>query len=177
MKKNIVLYYSGSGNNRFLANKIAERLSCEIEEIKPRIHSHPLLLLGTSLGIKKIKTDISEFDRVILVGPIMVGKFLAPLKSFVKNYSNKINNMIFVTCCGSSYEIRDQKFGHGLVFKQVKEIMGDKCIQCEAFPITLVIPEEKRKDPNLVMSTRLNDDNFKGEILDRFNVFIDKISA
>lgn len=44
MKKTIVIYYSNNGSNRFLAHKIAERLQCDIEEIKPRINAHLLLV-------------------------------------------------------------------------------------------------------------------------------------
>lgn len=176
MDKTIVIYYSNTGNNRFLANRIAKRLDCDIEEIKPVINSKPLLLLGTTLGIKKIRADLSQYEKVILVGPVMVGKFLAPLKAFVSKYKEKIKGLIFVTCCGSSYEIKDQKFGHGLVFNKVREILGDKYLQCAALPITLVIPPDKKDDPQLVMGTRLNDDNFKGEISERFEEFINSIS-
>ena len=57
-------------------------------------------------------------------------------------------------------------------FKEIKEILQEKCIHCEAFPITLVLPEEKREDPETVMNTRLTNENFQGEILERFNSFM-----
>jgi len=172
MKKTIVLFYSNTGNNRFLAQKTAKTLGCAIEEIRPRIDSHVLILMGLSLGIRKIKADLEYYDRIILCGPIMVGKFLAPLKSFVKSYKKRIKSLIFLTCCGSSYEMKDKKFGHGLVFNQIKEILGEKCDLCQALPITLVVPEDKKEDAKYVMETRLSDENFKGEILVRFGEFI-----
>ena len=76
--------------------------------------------------------------------------------------------MAFVTCCGSTYEKKDEKFGHQLVFNQVKDIMGDKLVLTRAFPVGLVLPEEHREDPDAFMKTHLNDDNFKGEIVERF---------
>ena len=177
MNKSIVFYYSHSGNNRFLAKKTAETINCDIEEIKPRLSSHVLMIMGLNFGIRKIKADLAKYDRIILCGPIMVGKFLPPLRNFVLKHKSQIQKLIFITCCGSSYEMRDQKFGHGLVFKQIEEILGNKCSICEAFPITLVMPLEKREDPKFVMATRLNNDNFAGEILDRFHSFIEKITA
>ena len=177
MKRPIVIYYSNNGSNRFLANKIAENLNCEIEEIRPRLNVQLLLLLGFSLGIKRIKANLSEFDMIILCGPIWMGKFIVPLKSFVKKYTTTINELVFTTCCGSSFEMKDKKFGHGLVFNEIKEMLNEKCIHCEAFPITLVIPENKREDPNIVMSTRLTADNFEGEILARFDAFIQFLSS
>ena len=82
-----------------------------------------------------------------------------------------------MSCCGSSFEMKDKKFGHGLVFKEIKEMLNDKCIHCEAFPITLVIPDDKKENTDTVMKTRLTDNNFKGEILNRFYAFIQMISA
>ena len=177
MNKNIVLYYSNSGSNQFLARKISEELNCEIEEIKPRLNVQLLLLAGLSFGNKKLKANLSEYDRVILCGPIWMGKFIPPLKGFIKKYSDVITNLVFTSCCGSSFEMKDEKFGHGLVFKEIKELLNEKCIHCEAFPIPLVLPKDQREDPNIVMKTRLTDDNFKGEILNRFNTFIHFLST
>ena len=177
MKKSIVIFYSNNGSNRFLANKIAESINCEIEEIKPRLNVQLLLMLGLSFGNKRIKTDLSNYDLIILCGPIWMGKFIAPLKSFVKKNKETIKELVFTTCCGSSFEMKDKKFGHGLVFKEIKEMLNEKCIHCEAFPIALVMPEDKREDPNTIMKTRLTEDNFKDEILNKFNAFIKYLTA
>lgn len=177
MKKTIVIYYSNNGSNRYLAKNISENLNCEIEEIKPRIDVHFFLLFGLSFGNRKLEINIAEYDRVVLCGPIWMGKFIAPLKGFVKQHIKNINELVFTTCCGSSFEMKDKKFGHGLVFKEIKEMLKDKCIHCEAFPVTLVVPDDKKEDPDTVMKTRLTDDNFKGELLNIFNGFIKKISA
>ena len=87
-------------------------------------------------------------------------------------YREKINELVFVTCCGSTYDKKDEKFGHGLVFRQVKEIMGEKCTICRAFPIGLVLPEEQRDDTDAFMKAHLNDENFKGEIAERFEALM-----
>jgi flavodoxin len=175
MKESIVFYYSLSGSNYYLANKIAEDLNCPIEEIRPMWNIHLLLLMGLHPGNRKIKSGIHRFDRVIIVGPIWMGKVISPLKSFVRKYRNVIDEWVFVSCCGSGFEVKDKKFGHGLVFEKMKDLLGDKCRHCEAFPISLVLPEDQREDGNLIMNTRLNEDNFKDEILDLYNAFILKL--
>ena len=86
IEKAIVIYYSNNGSNRYLAKNIAKNLNCEIEEIKPRLNVHFFLLFGLSIGNKKLKNNITDYDRIILCGPIWMGKFIAPLKSFVKKY-------------------------------------------------------------------------------------------
>jgi flavodoxin len=172
MKKNIVFFYSNNGSNRFLAHKIADKLSCDIEEISPKIKVQLLLMMGMGMGLKKIKTQLKDYDRVILCGPIWMGKFIYPLKTFIKKYIGEIKELVFVTNCGSSDEMKDEKFGHGHVFNEINTLTGNKCKLCVALPITLVVPEDKINDGNYVMQTRLNEDNFKGEIKNRFESLI-----
>lgn len=173
--KTIVIYYSRKGSNRYLAEKIAERLDCDIERIRPRVNSFPLFLMKIGFGIRDLKHNLREYDNIILCGPVWMGRFIPPLRSFVRKYYNSIGKLIFVSCCGSSYEKKDEKFGHGLVFREVEEMMKDKCVLCQAFPIIMVVPEEKREDPSTFLNTRLNDFNFKGEIRERFEMFIQNL--
>ena len=177
MKKSIVVYYSNNGSNKYLANRIAHELNCPIEELKPSPANYLLLLTGLIFKNKKISRDFSQFDQVILCGPVWTGKFIAPLRHFVQKNIKNIKELVYVTCCGSSYDKKDEKFGHGLVFQQLKEQYPEKIIHCEAFPITLVLPKEQWDQGEIVMKTRLNDENFQGEILDRFNNMITKLSA
>ncbi len=173
--QSVVVYYSNTGNNRYLAEKAAKNMHCDIVKIEPRLNVFLFLLFGMNPGIKTIPVNLSEYDKVILVGPIWMGKFISPLRSFVKKYGRSINKMYFLTCCGSSYAVKDEKFGHELVFKIIKNILGDKCVMCRALPIGLVVHEDKQEDNDAIMKTRLYDDNFKGEIQERFESFIEQV--
>ena len=175
MKKTIVVYYSRKGSNKYLAEKISKILNIELEEIKPRLNIFLLFLMNIHLGIMPLKNKISEYDEIILCGPIWMGKLIPPLNCFIKKYFNQINKLIFVTCCGSSYDKKDEKFGHGIVFSEVESILKEKCLFCQAFPIGLVLPEEKKEDSDAFMKTHLNDENFRGEIQVRFDGFIRKL--
>lgn len=174
--KTIVVYYSRKGSNKYLAEKIASRLSCDIEAIRPRIDAFPLFLMRINPGIFPLKHNINSYERVIMVGPIWTGMFIPPLRSFVKRYFNQINNLVFVTCCGSTYAKKDEKFGHGLVFREVKQILGDRLAFTLAFPVGLVLPDDHKEDPDAFMKTHLNDENFKGEIADRFDKFMEEVA-
>lgn len=172
----IVVYYSRKGSNKFLAEKIASHLSCDMEAIRPRVNVFFLFLVKVHFGIRPLKHNVGVYERVILVGPIWMGRFVPPLRSFVNKYLNQINRMVFVTCCGSTYDRKDEKFGHGLVFEEVKRIMGEKLVLTQAFPVGLVLPDDQKEDPDAFMKTHLNDGNFKGEIADRFDKFMDKVA-
>jgi len=170
--KTIVYYYSHKGSNRYLAHKIAADLQCDIEEIKPRINKHLLMLMGVNFGNRKLKLLVSNYQRVILCGPIWMGKLIVPLKNFINKHFKNITTFIFVTCCGSTYEKKDEKFGHNLVFTEVKAMLGEKCTYCQAFPITLVLPPEQKDDTSAFMKTHLNDSNFTEEISQVYNHFM-----
>ena len=175
--KTIVIYYSNKGSNRYLARMISQKLSCEIEEIRPRLDVFLLFLMNIHLGIKPLKHNIKEYDKVILCGPIWMGKLIPPLRSLINKYFNKINKLVFVTCCGSTDAKKDEKFGHGLVFNEVKNLLKDKCILCQAFPVGLVLPDDKKEDADAFLKTHLSEENFKGEIQVRFDAFIKNVNG
>ncbi|MEZ5069932.1 MAG: hypothetical protein R2751_02920 [Bacteroidales bacterium] len=172
MKKTLVVSYSDKGSNRYLAGLISKQLGAPSEEIKPFVHSQFLLMMGLGLGIRKMKQPVKEFDRIILVGPVWMGKFVYPLKKFTLRHRRDIRELVFVTCCGSGFDIKDEKFGHGTVFGKVKELLPDTPLQCKAFPIPELLTEEERKDPKRVMETRLSDDTFQGELREQFKEFM-----
>lgn len=175
--KTIVYYYSHEGSNRFLAHRIAYDLKCEIEEIKPRLNAHLLMLMGLNLGNRKLKSKVENYDRIILCGPIWMGKLIVPLNNFVVKFRPKIKELIFATCCGSSFKDKDNKFGHNLVFNRVKSLLNNKCIHCEAFPVDLFAPAELKEDPTAFMKVHLNNENFRGEIVGIYDAFIQRIKT
>lgn len=170
--KSIIVYYSRSGNNKYLAQKMGKSLQCEVVPIEPRITVFPLLLLRLTLGNKKVARNFENYDRVYLVGPIWMGTIVKPLYDFLTQYKSNIKSLIFVTCCASNYKMKENKFGHAVVFKKVKQLLGDTCTQCEALPVTYVLPENQREIPKFVMKTRLNDDTFGGEFATIYDQFI-----
>ena len=173
--KTIVIYYSKSGNNQYLAEKITKELACDIESLRPKINVFLLLILKIGFGNKKLIHHLAEYDRVILCGPVWMGSLIYPLKSFLKRHIKEIKKLIFATCCSSTFETKDDKCGYNRVFNIVKEIAGEKCTYCEVFPIQLAMPQEKRSDGEALMKAHLSDDNFTGEIQEHFEKFLTKV--
>lgn len=177
--KTLVAYYSKTGSNRFLAKKIREDLECDIEELKPRVNLLFFTILSSltkiSLGNKKVEKSPADYDRVILVTPIWMGKLIVPAYNFLKKYNKEIKELNFLTCCGGDDDSKDDKFGYNSVFNQVKDIVGTRCKNCDAISVTLAVPEDKRDDDEAVMNARINSESFKGELLERYNLFLDKL--
>jgi menaquinone-dependent protoporphyrinogen IX oxidase len=85
-----VIYYSKNGSNRFLAEQISAELQCDMVPLKPRLNSRLLMLMGVNFGNRRLKANPATYDLVILCGPIWMGKFVIPLKNFVKAYEQDI---------------------------------------------------------------------------------------
>lgn len=181
MKKTLVLYYSKTGNNKYLAERFAKSMGAGIESIEPKLSSQFWLIITTLIklgsGIRPLKNKPGDYEQIIICGPIWMGQLVSPLRSFIRRHRKSINALYFATCCGGSDSDKDGNYGYVKVFKQVKKLMGREDVYCEAFPIPIVVPKDKINDSNTIMNTRLSDENFKGEILIRFENFIEKMTA
>jgi hypothetical protein len=178
--KTLVTYYSKTGSNRYLAEKIANRLQADLEPIRPRGNVFFLQLLfslmGLGLGIRPFRRNMKDYDQLVVCGPIWMGQFLYPIRACMGKYRRHMQQIHFATCCGSTDEMKNDKFGYGLVFEKARAKVGNKLVHCEAFPIVLVIPEEQREDDETIMNTRLSDENFQGEIQTRLDQFVARVA-
>ena len=176
---NLVVYYSNTGNNKYLAERIAKDKNCDLYEISPREKRYFWLIMSSllkiSLGIHSSTKNIKDYDAIILCGPIWMGQFISPLRDFLKKYRNDIKKLYFATCCGSGEDSKDTKFGYSKVFDKIKRLMSEKLAFAEAFSIELVTPEEMKGKGEQTMKLRLSDENFKGEILKKYTKFIERI--
>ena len=176
---NLVVYYSNTGNNKYLAEKIANDKKNDLYEISPRVKSSFWLMISSllkiSFGIHNTDINIKNYDAVILCGPVWMGQLISPLSDFLKKYKDDINKLYFITCCGSGEDDKDTKYGYTKIFEKIKILMSGKLEFAEAVSIELIAPEEMKGKGEETMKLRLSDENFKGEMLKRYNNIIDKI--
>ncbi len=173
--KNLIVYFSKSGNNKFLADKLASALDAPIEVLYPKGFNMLFFLLNLNFGIKPIQNKLHDFDRIILVGPVMMGRFIPPLKAFVTKYKSEIKQLVFVTCCGSGDEVKMEKFGHGHVFNDLETLLGNKLEFSEALPVGLTLSPEQKSNSDAIMKVRLDEANFSGAIAQRFDNLVARL--
>ena len=123
--KSLVVYYSRSGNTRFVAEKISQKIGGDIEEIidKKRRKGPLGFVIGGFDATRGRKTDIAEMKKsprdydLIVVGTPMWNKRITPaVRTYLED--NKFSEKrvaLFCTNNGSKSE---------RVFKTLKEILN-----------------------------------------------------
>jgi flavodoxin len=155
--KILVFYYSRTGNTKFVAEKIAEKLNadlCEIVDKKNR-HGRFIILTGGYAAIREKLTDIEQtktvdnYDLVIVGSPVWAGKFTPAIRTFlVKNDLSEKQVAFFVTMGGDK---------PGKAIDNMKEL------------VSAVTP--------LGELTLINDLKDKEEAMEQISAFCDKIKA
>ena len=86
--KTLVVYYSYSGNTKALANKTAQELGADIEEIN-EIKS-PSMLVGIHRAVNRIRTEIhpikaqlDDYDKIIIMSPVWADYPVSAIYSFI----------------------------------------------------------------------------------------------
>lgn len=170
--KTLVAYYSHGGNNRFIAEKLAKDLGGDLVELSPRVKPFGFVLLASltrlSLGNRKVRFPVADYDAVVLCGPIYMGMLVAPLRDFMKANRKKLKSLHFATCCGGGEEEKDTKFGYNAVFGKARAILGERLAGCTALSIDLFAADELKGHPDGIMSVKLTEEKFTGAFADRY---------
>jgi len=167
MKKDLIVYFSKTGNNKFVAEKLAKTLQGDIRGIKVVLKPFFLLLLFSFLKMSPSVKSISveEYERIILLSPIWMGNVVSPIRGFLKKNSKEIKSLVYITVCGGDEEDKDGQFGYEKVFKEIKALFGKK--HFSSYAISVKSLEKFEKDD--VMSIRLDEKLFVGNIAKRFD--------
>ena len=83
--KSIVIYYTLLGHNKDIAGEIAKKNNSELLEFAPgnTLRVFQFFSGGKKLKKKAQKIDISDFEEIIICGPIWAGKPAAAVKALL----------------------------------------------------------------------------------------------
>ena len=123
--KTLIAYYSRTNITKKVAESIAEKLDCDIEEIKPNINYNTKIgyargikdaLTAKIVDLKQLEYDPADYDEVILGVPVWASKAANPLISYIDKNNGKFKSIkIFVTAGSSGFES---------TIKQIEECTG-----------------------------------------------------
>lgn len=111
--RTLVVYYSRTGNTRFVAEKIAEHLdaeTCEVVDKKKR-KGRFVILTGGYAALKnkltniEVSKPIDNYDFIIIGSPVWAGKITPAIRTFItKNDFSGKQIACFVTLGGDKPE-------------------------------------------------------------------------
>lgn len=157
--KPLLVYYSHSGNNRLLAEHLAQRLACDvcpIVETKRRTWLTILLdlMFQRAPRIEPPARTPADYDRTILVAPVWGSQVAAPMKSFIKSEKSALTQYSFITLCG--YEQPEQK---DKLTAELTKLVGHSPRAVAELRICDLFPAEKRREVRTINSYRVTNDD------------------
>lgn len=180
MKPYLVLYYSKTGNSKFLAEQIAQALPSDIREIKSSFNSIGMLFLiswfkwGVRINISK--QDLEKYEEVVILGPIWGGTLIAPLRSIIRKCRKTSKFMHFAVSCETSEAEKEHKYGYEQVLEKARALAGSLMKTTAAFSMALV-PGGDVKTIKLEEKIKVRAENYKGEIKSRVEDFIQRVKS
>lgn len=109
--KSLVVYYSRTSITKKLAEDIAGKLNCDIEEIIPKVNYQGKIgyarggkdaMMEKIINLEDLKFNPNDYDVVYLGAPVWAGKAANPLISYLKQNEGKFKNVKFFATAGSS---------------------------------------------------------------------------
>ncbi|HET7116936.1 MAG TPA: hypothetical protein VFI29_10625 [Hanamia sp.] len=181
MEKYLILYYSKTGNSKFIAEKLANELACNSKRIIPVVNSLAILFL---LSLMKIgiptnisKKEIEGYSKVIILGPVWGGLLISPLRNTIKKCIKASKPIYSAVTCETKDEEKENKYGYAQVLKEVEDLGGKLVLATEAFSTSLVNLDNKSWSPKLSEKIKITEDNFNEVLKKRLSNFALKIKS
>ena len=140
MKKNLIIYFSLTGNTDFIAKKLSRDLDADLLEIKTSLNFKKMRILKMIIGGAQVLLNISpkiEYEsaniddyKTIVIGSPVWADFYAPaLKTFFQKERISNKNIGLFVCCNG---------GEGRAIKEMEErLAGNKILARAVFVDTL----------------------------------------
>jgi flavodoxin len=181
MKTYLLLFYSKTGNSKFIADKLSHELVCDSKEITPMFNNVLFLYLLSSLRIK-IPTnisneDIQKYDEIIIIGPIWGGLLISPLRTVINKSMKASKNIHFAVTCESTEEGKDNKYGYNQVLNSTKDLGGQLVKTTAAFSTSLIKGYDTKIKNRYYLKTKITEENFSNVLKLRLEEFVKKIKT
>lgn len=141
-----IVYYSMSGNTKYVADKIAERIEADIIRIDP-VKAYPdkgakkfiwggkSAVMGEKPALLPYELNVEKYDRIILGTPVWASNFAPPIRTFIKENPNIHGKKLAVFTCFSGG-------GADKAIEKMKKYIGIEKFEAE---LILVDPKESVK--------------------------------
>lgn len=161
--KNLIVYYSHSGNNEKLAYELKERIGSAIYQVCEQKKRNTISILLDFLFKRNSKLtnsfiDIKEYDNIIFIAPIWGGKIASPMRAFIEREKNSLKKFYYITLCNGEARQKDK------ITDELYSITQHKPQNITELSINILLPEDQQNKIKHTFSFRINKQD-----LQRFN--------
>lgn len=150
MSKNLIVYYSLTGNTKYIAEAMKESMHTDMLELKPVKElkaegSSKYFWGGYQATMKRrpklnpITLNLSEYDLIIIGSPVWAWTICPPIRSFLSKFNLAGKNIALWMCCAGDGIKSMERFKIAL---KNSNIVGDISFQ---EPLQNHQEEDKRK--------------------------------
>lgn len=127
MKKILIAYYSRTATTKKLAEKLAEKLGADVEEIKDTVErkgAKGYLISGRDATLRRLtvleksEKNLKDYNLVIIGTPIWSWNMSVPVRTYVTEHKDEFPDVAFFCTMGGSGDKR--------AFTEMAEIIGKK---------------------------------------------------
>lgn len=127
--KVVIVYYSMTGNTRAIAEELKWALGADIEEIRERrprrgfggvLKALAELLLHREPPVLPPQQDLTQYDLVVIGGPLWGGRFAAPVRVFTRCHVVNARRVALFCTFGS--------YGAGQALESMRSSLGGEVI-------------------------------------------------
>lgn len=118
MRRKAIIYYSMSGNTEYVAKMIFEKIEADLIKIVPKraypdsgfrkfIWGGKSAVMGETPKLEEYEFDSTKYDYIIFGTPVWASSFVPPIRTFIKENKDKLNNKkiaVFVCYSGGGAE-------------------------------------------------------------------------
>lgn len=149
--KTAIVYYSMSGNTKYVADKIADKVKIseevDIIRIEPK-KAYPdkgakkffwggkSAVMGETPALQPYEFNIEKYDRIIFGTPVWASTFVPPLRTFINDHPDVKNKKIAVFTCFSGG-------GADKAIDKMKKYIGIEKFEAE---LILIDPKDRVKE-------------------------------
>ena len=129
MKDTLIAYYSKSGNVKKMAEDLSKEREADLYEIKDLVKRNGIIGFiksGYQSRLKKctpigpVGIDLTQYKTVVVCGPIWAGNIASPIRTFLRDYADKINQIEYVIMRGA----KDNEYTE--IFAELDALAGKK---------------------------------------------------
>ena len=153
--KILIVYYSHSGNNEKVAHELKNKTGGVLYRIWEKRKRKTVSILFDILfkrnsSLRQTLIDIREFDKVILVSPIWGGRIATPMRAFIKEKQEYINEYYFISVCNG------EPGQQGKIIDELYSITHRTPGNFSELSINSLLPAEKQRKVRYTFNYRID---------------------